>query len=72
MRSVFEGCLALGEPDPARYETVAGVGSYRAHHNLGAFYEATGQLDLARQSYQSAARCGYIPAQARLAALANG
>jgi glycosyltransferase involved in cell wall biosynthesis len=68
VRSLFEGCLALGDPDPARYETVAGVGSYRAHHNLGAFYEATGQLDLARNSYRAAA-ASHAPSRARLTAL---
>jgi glycosyltransferase involved in cell wall biosynthesis len=69
VRQIFEDCVSLGEPDPARYETVAGVGSYRAHHNLGAYYEATGQLDPARDAYRAAADAGYAPAQARLTAL---
>jgi tetratricopeptide (TPR) repeat protein len=69
VRDIFEGCLAIGEPDPARYETVTGVGSFLARHNLGAFYEAAGNLPQARVEYHQAADAGYLPSVERLAAL---
>jgi len=69
VRDVFELCLRLGEPDPAQYETVRGVGSYRAQHNLGVFYEVTGDHEQARTCYQLAAAAGYAPAAERLQAI---
>jgi glycosyltransferase involved in cell wall biosynthesis len=63
---VFESCLALGEPDPTRYESVLGVGSYRALHNLGAYCQATGSLEAARDYYRRAAEYGFPAAVARL------
>jgi len=65
----FERCLALGEADPNRYSTVAGVGSYRALHNLGAFFEALGDVENAVQYYRRAADLGFDPSIARLSAL---
>lgn len=38
MLRCFQRCLDLGEA-PARYGSVAGVGSFRADYNLGIFYE---------------------------------
>ncbi|HEU4965342.1 MAG TPA: glycosyltransferase [Bacilli bacterium] len=50
---VFHHCLNLGEPDPARYESVAGVGSFKAHHNLGVYYELIGDAERAASHYQA-------------------
>jgi glycosyltransferase involved in cell wall biosynthesis len=66
MLAAFEHCLELGEPDPVRYSTVAGVGSFRAQHNLGAFREAAGDLEGARTYYRQAAAAGFKPALERL------
>lgn len=65
----FERCLALGEADPNRYSTVAGVGSYRALHNLGAFFEALGDVETAVQYYRRAAATGFDQSIASLSAL---
>lgn len=70
IRQAFEYCLQLGEPDPTRYESVAGVGSYRALHNLATFHEVTGNTTAARDHYRRAADFGFEPARARLRALA--
>jgi glycosyltransferase involved in cell wall biosynthesis len=66
MLAAFERCLTLGEPDPDRYSTVAGVGSFRAQHNLGAFREAIGDVDRARIYYREAASAGFKPSIERL------
>jgi hypothetical protein len=65
----FEHCLTLGEPDPARYESVPGVGSYRAAYNLGVFHESIGDAARARKFFERAAVDGYPPAAERLQAL---
>jgi len=65
----FEHCLALGGPDPARYETVPGVGSYRAAYNLGIFHESRGDVARARAFFERAAADGYTPAAERLRTL---
>jgi len=62
----FEHCLTLGEPDPARYESVPGVGSYRAEYNLGVFHESRGEDLLARTCFERAASSGYPAAVERL------
>jgi tetratricopeptide (TPR) repeat protein len=66
IRLAFEHCLALGEPDPVRYESVPGVGSFRAQHNLGVYYELLGQPEAARAWYAQAAAQGFAPARQRL------
>jgi glycosyltransferase involved in cell wall biosynthesis len=52
MRRAFERCLALGEAP--LYATVQGVGTYRAHYNLGLFAELGGDRHRARIHYESA------------------
>jgi glycosyltransferase involved in cell wall biosynthesis len=52
MLRAFDTCLGLGET--TRYETVEGVGSYRAHFNLGLFHELSGDVERARMHYQAA------------------
>lgn len=71
IREAFEYCLRLGEPDPSRYETVHGVGSFRAQYNLAVYYDMTGDSQMAKSLYQAAADEGYAPARDRLRALAN-
>lgn len=60
----FQRCLALGEAPP-RYGSVAGAGSFRAHHNLGLFFELAGVTDVARRHYQAAllAAPDFLPAR---------
>jgi tetratricopeptide (TPR) repeat protein len=69
IRLAFEHCLALGEPDSTRYESVPGVGSFRAQHNLGVLYESLGQLDPARTWYSQAASQDFNPSIDRLRGL---
>ncbi len=69
MRAAFERCIALGE---ARgYATVHGVGTYRAHYNLGLFFELAGDVKRARRHYESALVSGsaFPLAQERLTGL---
>ncbi len=68
IREAFEHCLALGETSRDRYETVEGVGTYRAHFNLGLYHELTGDLQAARDHYQAALDMGFQPASERLRA----
>lgn len=57
-------CLSLGErPDMGG---VIGTGSFKAAYNLGAWYEVSGQTQLAVKYYRMAAREGYGPARERL------
>jgi glycosyltransferase involved in cell wall biosynthesis len=52
MQRAFEHCLRLGEAP--LYATVQGVGSYRAHYNLGLFAELVGDAGRARRHYEQA------------------
>jgi glycosyltransferase involved in cell wall biosynthesis len=69
MLTAFETCLSIG--DTRRYESVEGVGSYRAHFNLGLFRELQGQRERAEMHYRAALQCrsDFTAARARLAAL---
>ena len=60
----FLRCLEIGETD--RYDSIVGTGSYEAAYNLGAWYEVTGQLDLAKMYYQQSAQWGYGRAEQKL------
>ncbi len=62
-------CLQIGEM-PER-GGVVGTGSFKAAYNLGAWYEVSGQTDLALQYYRLAAQQGYGPAKERLNGLGN-
>ncbi|MNJ54719.1 hypothetical protein D3C77_501750 [compost metagenome] len=68
---IFNTCIYLGEADPQRYETVSGVGSYRAHFNLGLYYELTKQTSLAMEHYHLSSEQGFEAARIRLLALTN-
>ena len=57
-------CLRLGERP--ELGGVVGTGSFKAAYNLGAWYEVSGQTELARKYYKEAAKAGYGPAKERL------
>jgi len=57
-------CLSLGERPEAG--GVVGTGSFKAAYNLGAWYEVSGQMELAAKYYRMSASQGYGPAEARL------
>ncbi|WP_186438513.1 glycosyltransferase [Cohnella terricola] len=60
----FQNALRIGET--SIYSTVIGVGSYKAHYNLGVYYEVTGDSAKARNHYFVANQQGYEPAGKRL------
>lgn len=64
--SVFNHCLVLGEANPNKYETSRGVGSFKAHYNLGVYWEMTGNVESATYHYSEAASLGYQVAEKRL------
>ncbi|MCI8664820.1 MAG: glycosyltransferase family 2 protein [Hungatella sp.] len=57
-------CLSLGERP--ELGGVVGTGSFKAAYNLGAWYEVSGQTELAVRYYKMAAKEGYEPARERL------
>ncbi|WP_017691990.1 glycosyltransferase family 2 protein [Paenibacillus sp. PAMC 26794] len=63
----YQRALSIGEVEVEG--KVDGTGSYAAHHNLGAYYEATGQHDLAMQQYSFAVEYNYGPSLKRLESL---
>ncbi len=60
-------CLEIGEV-PLN-EGTYGCGSFKAAHNLGAWYEVSGELPKALECYKFAAEYDYAPSIARLRAL---
>ena len=60
----YQRCLELGERP--ELGGVVGTGSFKAAYNLGAWYEVSGQTDLAVRYYRQAAEAGYGPARERL------
>jgi len=64
IKECYERCIAIGE-NP-KYQGIIGMGSYIALHNLGAFYEVTGDVKSAMKCYSNAADMGYEPSQKRL------
>ncbi|WP_028589697.1 tetratricopeptide repeat-containing glycosyltransferase family 2 protein [Paenibacillus massiliensis] len=64
--NIYYSCLELGEVRSGTYETVAGVGSYRALYNLGIYFEITGQIERAKEYYAASAKQGFIQATKRL------
>lgn len=60
----YQRCLELGEcPEKGG---VVGTGSFKAAYNLGAWYEVSGQMELAVRYYRMAAEEGYGKAAERL------
>lgn len=67
IRESFEYCLKLGEADSSKYETVTGVGSFRALYNLGVYYEVLGELNKAIEYYKKAEKYdSFLPAFQRI------
>ncbi|MCI8416939.1 MAG: glycosyltransferase family 2 protein [Lachnospiraceae bacterium] len=64
IESSYQKCLKLGERP--ELGGVVGTGSFKAAYNLGAWYEVSGQRDLAVKYYRIAAGAGYAPAKERL------
>lgn len=60
-------CLAIGEVP--LHQGVNGCGSFKAAHNLGIWYEVSGNLPKAIQYYETAANQGYLPSVERLRTL---
>lgn len=60
----YQKCLQLGEHP--ELGGVVGTGSFKAAYNLGAWYEVSGQQELALKYYRMAAAQGYGPARERL------
>lgn len=69
IKECYERCIAIGE-NP-KYQGIVGMGSFMALHNLGAFYEVTGDMQNAKKCYIAAAGMGYPPAQRRLEDMAG-
>lgn len=66
---IFERCLELGEADGRKYETSRGVGTYKAHYNLGLYYELIGNLELAISHYSKSHELGFDQAYKRITAI---
>ncbi|MFD7524827.1 glycosyltransferase [Paenibacillus chitinolyticus] len=64
--NAFQNCLDLGEVKTDRYETVPGVGSFKAQYNLGLYYEIVGHKELALFYYQQSEESGYAEAAFRI------
>lgn len=64
IESSYLRCLSLGERP--ELGGVVGTGSFKAAYNLGAWYEVSGQKELAVKYYRMAAEQGYEPAANRL------
>ncbi|MCV4235484.1 glycosyltransferase [Virgibacillus sp. LDC1] len=62
IKEVFEMCYELGEVKSRDFETVEGVGSYRALYNLGVYYEVLGDHNLALEYYSKSATYNFSPA----------
>ncbi|MBV6716776.1 glycosyltransferase family 2 protein [Paenibacillus chitinolyticus] len=63
---IYNTCLELGEADSNKYETVTGVGTFKALYNLGLYYEITNQKQKAVDCYRLSHSYGYSLARKRL------
>lgn len=66
---LYKRALQLG--DQGQEGSVTGTGSFAAHHNLGVYYETTGQMQLALEQYRLAAAYDYVPSIQRLNELSH-
>ncbi|GAB6927540.1 hypothetical protein JCM10914A_15230 [Paenibacillus sp. JCM 10914] len=66
IKETFEHCIAMGEVTNPIYESVEGVGSYRSYYNLGVYYEATNQVEIAINCYNESAEMNFEPARIRV------
>lgn len=66
IKEIFEYCLYLGEVANPSYESVEGVGSYRALYNLGVYYEVMSNKEEAHRCYSKSAEYQFKPALAKI------
>ncbi|MBU5349295.1 glycosyltransferase family 2 protein [Paenibacillus lautus] len=66
IKGIFEYCLHLGEVTNPSYESVEGVGSYRALFNLGVYFEVTDNDEEAYRCYSKSAEYQFKPALVKL------
>lgn len=71
IQEAFNACIQLGEANPQKYETVLGVGTYRAHYNLGLYFELTENVEQAICHYTISHNQGFDNAFNRLQVLTN-
>lgn len=64
IESSYKECLLLANKKHIEY--VQGTSSYLAAHNLGVFYEVTGDINNARRYYQLAITYNYLPSKVRV------
>ncbi|MUG47153.1 glycosyltransferase [Paenibacillus woosongensis] len=62
----FKKCIELGDASDLKYETVRGVGSFKAHFNLGLYYEIIGDSTKAVYHYQQSSDFGNEEAKKRI------
>jgi glycosyltransferase involved in cell wall biosynthesis len=63
IKESYEKCISIGEN--TKYQGVVGMGTFLPLHNLGAFYEVTGNIDKAKACYQAAMDIGYAQSEKR-------
>ncbi|WP_181469854.1 glycosyltransferase family 2 protein [Paenibacillus sp. MDMC362] len=62
IQDVFEFCIRLGDVKNPLYESVEGVGSYRALFNLGVYFEVTNNVEQAFKYYLQSSEYNFKPA----------
>jgi tetratricopeptide (TPR) repeat protein len=65
IKESYEKSISIGE-NP-KYQGTVGMGSFLPLHNLGAFYEVTGNMEKAKSCYKAAMDMGYEPSKQRWA-----
>ncbi|MFC9778619.1 glycosyltransferase [Paenibacillus chitinolyticus] len=68
---IFQSCIELGEPDPQKYESILGVGTFKARYNLGLYYELLGDKKRAYEEYTISAKANFKPALDRLSQISE-
>ena len=63
IKESYEKSIAIGE-NP-KYQGIVGMGSFMPLHNLGAFFEVTGDMERAKACYKNAMDMGYEPSKKR-------
>ena len=63
IKECYEKSISIGE-NP-KYQGTVGMGSFLPMHNLGAFYEVTGNVEKAKACYKAAMDMGYGPSKSR-------
>lgn len=61
VEDIFGKCINLGDSNTGKYETVYGVGSFKAHYNLGIYFELMGDKNNALKHYSIACASGNEP-----------